>query len=363
MPMKWIFLGLDTGILYNGSMEFYLGWVLAAFLVAMVGFVPFIGLLYRLKFTRGRETEEVRKEAPAAFYKVREMHAWKAGVPTGGGILVTVVVIILFAVAARGFTLNRGLISGYPVAGELVAIFLPFVGFGILGFYDDLIKIFGFGKTGFFGLRMRHKLILQWLVGLATAAVLYWVLKIDFVNVPFLGIVRLGWWYFPLAAFLIVGFANAFDFTDGLDGLSCGLLLFCLLAFGVISLTALDQVLATFTAVWLGALAAFLYFNIYPARIMLGNTGGLAFGATLAVVGLLSGKIVAMLVIGGVFIAEGLSSLLQLFSKKFMKRRIFPIAPLHHWLQLVGWEEPKIVARAWLLGIVLAVFGVWLASL
>ncbi len=96
---------------------------------------------------------------------------------------------------------------------------------------------------------------------------------------------------------------------------------------------------------------------------MLGNMGGLAFGGTLAMVGLLSGKIVALVIIGGIFLAEGMSSLLQILSKRFMKHRLFPIAPFHHWLQLMGWEEPKIVARAWLAGIVLAIFGVWLAYL
>jgi phospho-N-acetylmuramoyl-pentapeptide-transferase len=188
-------------------------------------------------------------------------------------------------------------------------------------------------------------------------------LGINFVNIPFFGRIELGIGYLFLAAFLIVTFANAFDITDGLDGLSCGLLAICLMAFWVISLTDLDHVMATFVAVWLGSIIAYLYFNIYPARIMLGNVGGLAFGATLAILGLLSGKIVALLVIGGVFLAEGLSSMLQLLSKKLLPRRLFPIAPLHHWLQLIGWEEPKIVARAWLVGMGLAIFGVWLAVL
>jgi len=329
----------------------------------MALFVPFINLLFRLKFLRKAETGEVRKGASANFYKIREMHAGKAGTPTGGGILVAGVVLLACTLVLGWMGVSGNLFSGHPIWGELAALFVTFGGFAILGFYDDLIKIFGYAKSGFFGLRMRHKFALQWLVALVTAGILYWGLGIDFINLPGVGIVRLGIIYFVMAAFLIVGFANAFDITDGLDGLSCGLLLICLLAFWGISLSGLDRVLGLFIAVWMGALAAFLYFNIHPARIMLGNMGGLAFGATLAVVGLLSGKIVALLVVGGIFIAEGLSSLLQLFSKRFMKKRFFPIAPLHHWLQLAGWEEPKIVARAWLAGIVLAIFGVWLASL
>jgi len=344
-------------------MHFYLGLVIAGFAATFALMVPFIGLLYKLKFTRGKETEEVRKDASKNFYKIREMHSVKVGVPTGGGILVAAVVAVLFGLVFLIWGREGEIISGYYLLGELAVIFFTFVGFGILGLYDDVIKIFGFAKTGFFGLRMRHKLVLQAALAFGAAALLHWGLGINFVYIPYFGAVELGLGYFFLAAFLIVGFANAFDFTDGLDGLSCGLLMICLLAFWTISLADLDHVMTVFIAVWVGAIAAYLYFNIYPARIMLGNVGGLAFGATLAVVGLLSGKIVALLVIGGIFFAEGMSSLIQLLGKKFLKRRIFPIAPLHHWLQLVGWEEPKIVARAWLAGLVLAIFGVWLAIL
>ena len=108
---------------------------------------------------------------------------------------------------------------------------------------------------------------------------------------------------------------------------------------------------------------AFLYFNVYPARIWLGDVGSLAFGATFAVVGLLLGKVMALIIIGGIFIAEILSSLLQLLSKRFRRRKIFPVSPFHLWLQLKGWEEPKIVTRAILASIMLALFGIWIAVL
>lgn len=340
-----------------------LGLLILSFILTMCLMVPFIGLLYRLKFTRKEETQEVRKNATAAFYQIREMHSGKAGVPTGGGILLGIVVSVLFLVIFANRWGDTGFISSHPIVGEVAVIFITFAGFGLLGFYDDLIKILGFAKSGFFGLRMRHKLVMQWGLAIVSAAILAWELKIDFVFVPFWGIVDLGWLYLPIAAFLIVAFANAFDITDGLDGLSCGLLMICLLGFWVISVANIDDVISLFIALWSGSLLAFLYFNIYPARIMLGNMGGMAFGATLAVIGLLTGKIVALFIIGGIFLMEGGSSLLQLYSKKFMKKRVFPIAPIHHWLQLRGWEEPKIVARAWLAGLVAAILGVWLAFL
>lgn len=344
-------------------MHAYLGILLAAFAITSALMVPYIGLLFKIKFTRRSEEQEERKDAPKAFYEIRAMQSAKPLLATGGGILIVVVVAIMFTIIVGIWGGRDRIIAGYPWQKELWALFFTFVGFGLLGLYDDLIKIFGYKKGGFFGLRMRYKFLLQWLMGLVAAAILYFGLGIDFVNIPGMGIVRLGWWYFPMSSALIVWFANAFDFTDGLDGLSCGLLMICLVAFLVISVTALDQVMGIFIAIWLGALMAFLYFNIYPARIMLGNMGGLAFGATLAMIGLLSGKIVALFVIAGVFMVEGLSSFLQLYSKRFMKHRIFPIAPIHHWLQIAGWEEPKIVARAWLVGLILAIFGVWLAVL
>ncbi len=164
-----------------------------------------------------------------------------------------------------------------------------------------------------------------------------------------------------MAAFVIVAFANAFNITDGLDGLASGVLIICLIAFWAISAAFMHPSINVFIAIWLGSLIAFLYFNVYPARIWLGDVGALSFGATLAVIGLLTGKTVALLVIGGVFVIEVFSSLIQLLSKKYFGRKIFSVAPFHLLLQEKGWEEPKIVMRAWLTAIILAFFGLWLA--
>ncbi|MDP3998556.1 MAG: phospho-N-acetylmuramoyl-pentapeptide-transferase, partial [bacterium] len=146
-------------------------------------------------------------------------------------------------------------------------------------------------------------------------------------------------------------------------GLASGLLMICLFSFWFLAATLLDPTLSIFIAVWLGSLIAFLYFNIFPARIWLGDVGSLSFGATLAVVGLLTGKIIALAVIGGFFVVEVLSSLIQLLAKKFWGRKIFAVSPLHLWLQNRGWGEPKIVMRAWLAGVMLAIFGLWIAGI
>jgi phospho-N-acetylmuramoyl-pentapeptide-transferase len=128
-----------------------------------------------------------------------------------------------------------------------------------------------------------------------------------------------------------------------------------------LSASILDVTLSVFLALWIGSLVSFLYFNVYPARIMLGDVGALAFGATLAVVGLLLGKVVALVIIGFIFVLEAASSLLQLLYKRFKGKKLLPAAPLHLTLQSHGWEEPKIVQRAWLVQIMLTLFGVWLA--
>jgi len=341
-------------------MALFLGILIFSFIATSVLVIPFINFLYKINFLRkNQETKDFLGLRTKIFDK---FHHHKAGTPVGGGLLIIATVSIFYAIL---FPLIKFLgvytTNVYPIRAELNIIFFSFISFGLLGLYDDFMKFFGFKQTGFFGLRLRHKFILQWILAFVISYMLYVNLGISFIHVPFLGIVKLGIFYLPLSAFIIVGFANAFNITDGLDGLSCGLLMICLFAFWILSASILDTTLSIFLSLWIGGLIAFLYFNIYPARIWLGDVGALAFGATLAVVGLLLGKIVALVVIGGLFVVEALSSLIQMLSKKFLKRRIFPVSPLHLLLQYRGWEEPKIVMRAWLAGIMLALFGIWLA--
>lgn len=346
-------------------MALYLGILIFCFIVTAVATVPYIDFLYRLKLTRRDERKTVLPKDTPEFKKLHQQHSAKIGTPIGGGVLIIGIVTVIYAIL---FPLMKHLgvyiTTGFSVKEELNIIFFTFISFALLGLYDDIMKVFGFAKTGFFGLRIRHKLVIQTILAFLISLMLYLNLGISFFHIPFFSVLHLGWLYVPLATVIIVGFTNAFDITDGLDGLSCGVLLISLLAFWAISVTALDTVLSIFIALWCGALIAFLYFNVYPARVWLGNAGGLAFGATLAVVGLLLGKVVAVLVIGGIFILEVGSSFLQIiYFKTSHGKRLFRIAPFHHYLQVIGWPEPKIVMRAWLASIMLAIFGLWLAQL
>jgi phospho-N-acetylmuramoyl-pentapeptide-transferase len=341
-------------------MTLLLGILLFSFIVTSIAIVPYINLLYKLRFQRHRRgTKDAFGKLTPIFDK---FHHQKVGTPIGGGLLVIAVVSILFALMLPIIKLvGINVTQIHPINSEVNIIFLSFISFGLLGLYDDVMKFFMVDKTKFFGLRLRHKFIIQWLLGFFLAFMLYQQLHIDIVYVPFIGLFRVGWFYIPMAAFIIVSFANAVNITDGLDGLAAGLLMIALFAFWFLSNSILDTPLSVFIALWLGSLIAFLYFNVYPARIFMGDVGTLSFGATLAVVGLLLGKIMAVVVIGGIFVIELLSSLVQLTSKKYRGKKVFPVAPFHLWLQMIGWEEPKIVMRAWLAAIMLAVFGLWLA--
>ncbi|MCX6726000.1 MAG: hypothetical protein NT052_01645 [Candidatus Shapirobacteria bacterium] len=341
-------------------MPLYLGLLIFSFLITSILVVPFINFLYKISFLR---RHQLTKDFQGIRTKIFDhFHKHKAGTPVGGGLLIIAIVSLLYVFIFPLISYFGVFITtAYPIREELNVLFFTFISFGLLGLYDDIMKFFGFGRTGFFGLRMRHKFVIQCFLALTIAVLLYHNLGINFFYIPFFGIVRLGFWYIPFSALIIIAFANAFNITDGLDGLASGLLMICLFCFWILSNRILDTSLSVFLSLWLGALIAFLYFNIFPARIWLGDVGALSFGATLAVVGLLIGKTMALVVIGGVFIVEVGSSLLQMIWKKFFKRKIFTVSPFHLWLQNKGWEEPKIVFRAWLVGIILAIFGLWLA--
>lgn len=335
-------------------MSKFLGLSILSFLLTAILLFPFLDFLYQRHFRRLKQKTRDALNQPTPIFD--KFHSWKAGTPIGGGVLMIVVVTLL--------TLwSYALLGIQAKPWEIFVLLFTFLSFGLLGFYDDIRKIFGVEDSGFFGLRLRYKLILQIALALIIGVIFYFKLGHDFIYIHWIGMVPIGPFFIPLTVFIVVAFTNAFNITDGLDGLSSGLLLISLVAFWLIAASLLDPTLAVFIAVWIGALLAFLYFNIYPARIYLGDVGALSFGATMAVVGLLTGKVLALAIVGGVFVLEVGSSLIQLLGKKYFGRKFFLVAPLHLWLQERGWEEPKIVMRAWIVGVIFAIFGLWLAGI
>lgn len=341
-------------------MELVLGLLIFSFCITSAFIVPFINALYKFKFRRQKQTTmDAFGERTTIFDKY---HGHKTGVPVGGGILIITVILSIFAFIFPILKFTQITVTNvYPLTAEITILFFSFLSFGAIGLYDDMKKFMDVKKSKFFGLRMRHKLILQVLSAVALGSMMYFWLGINFLHVPFIGQITLGPLFIAYAAFVIVAFANAVNITDGLDGLAAGVLLFCLFGLWVLSASIVDTTLSIFIALIIGSIIAFLYFNIYPARVWMGDVGALALGASLAVMGLLLGKSLALIIIGGIFVAEITSSALQLLSKKFRKKKLFPVAPIHLWLQMIGWEEPKIVMRAWVTGVILTAIGVWLA--
>jgi len=339
----------------------YLFAVIASFILNFFLIVPFIDLLYKKKLQRAfQKTKDVFNKPTPIFDRFNKE---KKGTPVGGGILLSLTTIFVFvSFILMYWFLRKKILTNYPsIASEIKIVLFTFISFSLLGLFDDLNKIFFWKKNGFFGLRFRHKAIIEAGLSLIISYFLFNDLKIQIINIPYFGVFNLGYFYMVFSAFVIFAFANAVNIADGLDGLASGVLTFSLIGFWVISRSILDVPISLFIAAWLGGLLAFLYFNIYPARIFLGDTGSLAFGATFAVIGLILGKAFALPIMGGVFIIEIVSSAIQLFGKKYLKKKIFPVAPFHLYLQNRGWEEPKVVMRLWLASIIFVIFGLMIA--
>ena len=307
-----------------------------AFVVSVVVGQPLVEFLRR----RGLG-KEISSDGPPS-------HSTKAGTPTMGGVLI-------FAMALP-ITLAANIVDRMSILLPLGTI----VAAGLLGMVDDLRTIVGRTRTG---LNKRLKVSLLAVLGLTATLVLYFALDVQNVKIPWAGEFELGPGYIPLAVLIIVFTTTAVAITDGLDGLAGGTTALAFLAYGVIALLQEQTYLATFCFTVVGATAGFLWYNSYPAQVFMGDTGALALGSSLAVVALMTGHWLLLPIIGIVFVLEGLSDIIQIgFFRLTGGRRIFKMSPLHHHLELLGWSEPQVVMRFWLLGIVGSLLGVSLAS-
>ncbi len=330
-----------------------LGLVILSFVVTSIFMVPFIDLLFRLKrrFERVEGGKQNKSETPIH----DQLMKGDIGTPSGGGILLVLILVVLsFGIFFFNQQVDRV---------SLGILLFTVISFGSLGLIDDIKSIITRRRGKFLGLGRKKMLLIQVGLALVISGMLYFMGGLNNLYISGLGNFVVSFWYIPFATFVIVAFSNAYNISDGLDGLSAGLLLICLIAFLALASQSLDLTLASFIGIWIGLLFAYLYFNVWPARIFLGDAGAFAFGATLAVVGLLTGKILALAIIGGMFIIIAASSAIQILSKKIFKRKILPVSPIHMYFKYIGWEEPKIVSRFWLAGGVFAILGLWIALL
>lgn len=334
--------------------------LLASFGITFVSAIPFINLLYRLKFQRQKERQ---KDIFGEFTSiVNRLHGWKVGTPNAGGILIIVVSILLSAIFYKTVPGYDIVTKASGVNWNSAVLYITLISFGLLGLYDDVRKFYGFAASGAWGLKTRFKFILQWVLALFIGYLLYSKLGLSSVSLPFLNEeLSLGLLYIPFAAGVIVATTNAVNITDGLDGLAVGLVVIALIPLWFLAGLANNDVVL-FISVIIGSLLAFLYFNIFPARVWLGDTGALALGAMLGVIALIVNQSLVLPFIGLVFVVETASSLIQWVSKATRGgKRVFVAAPIHHHFEAKGWDETKVTMRFWLAGAVSAFIGLFVA--
>lgn len=288
-----------------------------------------------------------------------EGHRAKMGTPTMGGLMFIMPVLLLSGL------LNAVALIGVTASGIGRSVLLPMVvmvGFSILGAVDDWEGIHGKRKGD--GMRARTKFAFQVLLALATAYVLKYVIDAPDLYLPgYFFEIQIGWIYVPIAAFIIVAESNAVNFTDGLDGLAGLIAATAIAAFGGIALIQEQVYLARFCFILVGALFGFLWFNVHPAQLIMGDTGSMALGSVLAVIALMTGQWPMLLVIAIIPLAEMMSVVIQiLYFRMTGGKRFFKMTPIHHHFELLGWSETQIVQRFWLIGLMAALVGIGLSQ-
>ncbi len=327
------------------------------FLLVISFFPKFIKLIQKFKLTQKIRSQGLDGKKSPLF---SALHAHKSGTPTMGGALViaAVLLVVIFSRVLSYFgildhsILNRG--ETYLPIATLLSV-------GVLGLIDDYLNITE--RSAQKGLSAKVKL---WsLVLFAVLGALWFSFKLGWsiIHIPGIGDFDIGLWYAPLFIFVVVGTSNAVNITDGLDGLAGGLLAIAFGVFSVISYFYGLPILAVFCAMIVASLVAFLWFNVPPAKIYMGDTGSLALGATLGVIAMLTNSVIVLIIVCGVFIAETLSVILQLFWKKKFGKKLFKIAPIHHHFEAIGWSEAQITTRFWIIGAGFGIIGLILGIL
>lgn len=319
---------------------------IASFLLAMALTPVYTYFAYRYKFWKQQRTVSTDGKKLEVFTK---LHAAKfqRNIPTMAGVIG----VVSIAAVTLIFNLDRAQ-TYLPLAA--------LIGGAIVGLIDDIINVKNLGG-GVAGLRSSIKFLLITGLGLLMGWFFYAKLGVSSFHIPFLGDFSVGWLIIPLFAFAVVATGNAVNLSDGLDGLAGGLLAISFSVFGVIALLQGNGLLAGFCFTVVGSLLSYLWFNIYPARFFMGDVGSFAYGVALGVVTMLTGTFFLLPVIGLLFVVEAGSSLIQITSKKFFGRKVFISAPLHHHLEAIGWPEPKITMRFWVIGCVVAFVGLLIA--
>lgn len=323
-----------------------------AFLTAFATTPLWLRFLKKYNFVK-----QIRSAKDAPVYN--KFHEKKAGTPTAGGVIIWSTVLIL----AAAFGILSSLFDGgwayfnfinraetyLPLAFLLIA--------ALLGLLDDWLGMLHVGGARGGGLKIRHKLVVYALIAVLGALWFYFRLDWDVLSVPFFGNVAIGIWYIPIFIFIIVASAFSANETDGLDGLLGGVLLFAFAALTTVAFVLHRYDLAAFGGVVIGSLLAFLWFNIYPARFFMGDTGSMSLGITLGVIAMLTNTTLLLPFFAVILVIESVSVIAQLVSKKIYGKKIFLSTPLHHHFEALGWPESQITMRFWIISAISCAFG------
>ncbi|MGV2941011.1 phospho-N-acetylmuramoyl-pentapeptide-transferase [Mesobacillus sp. LC4] len=311
--------------------------ILMGFLITVLLSPVFIPFLRRLKFG-----QSIREEGPKS-------HQKKTGTPTMGGVMILISITITTLVMTGKFS--------QPSVETYLLLFVT-LGFGLLGFMDDFIKVV---MKRNLGLTSKQKLMGQIII----SVIFYFIFKqSEFsteISIPLTDIsFDLGWGYALFIIFWMVGFSNAVNLTDGLDGLVSGTAAIAFGAFAVLAWSQSQYELSIFSVAVVGAVLGFLVFNAHPAKVFMGDTGSLALGGAIATVAILAKLEIILIIIGGIFVIETLSVILQVISFKTTGKRIFRMSPLHHHYELIGWSEWRVVVTFWTVGLLFAILGIYI---
>lgn len=320
--------------------------LMVSFIISVIFGLIAIPLLKRLKV----------KQRISIF--LSKLHNQKNGVPTMGGIIFIVPTIVSIIILI--------LMGKLDFSNNLFLILFVFVSYALLGFVDDYLII---KRNNNKGLTEFQKLLGQTIIALIFFIIFMKSGREPILDIHSLGItINMGWFYGVFLLFILVASSNAVNLTDGLDGLAGGLSVISFLAFGIVSLGSTwisgSEEIGIFCFILVGALLGFLVYNAYPAKVIMGDTGSLALGATMAAISIIISHEVSLIVIAGVFVVETLTVLIQIFSVKVFHKRVFLMTPLHHHFEKLGWSETDIVRLFYVIGMVLGmgavIYGVWI---
>jgi len=337
--------------------NFYIIKILLLTTLAFVFAIAWTPLLthFLYKYKLGKQ---IRDDGSTPIFS--QLHASKSGTPIMGGLLIwvtTLILSIVFFYLAKILPWEIFKNLNFLTRSQTLLPLGCLVASALVGFVDDFMdsRKLGHKKRG---IKFWHKLVIYAVIALVGAWWFYFKLDWDLVHIPFVGGINIGWYYILLFIAVVVGTSFAVNQTDGLDGLAGGTLLIAFASYAVIAFATSKFDLAVFCGVIVGALLAFLWFNINPARFFMGDTGSMSLGITLALVAFYTNTIFILPFLGFIFVAEALSTIIQIISKKLRNgKKVFLSAPIHHHFEAKGWPEAKVVMRFWVIAGVTAVIG------